>query len=244
MSPLKAFIRMFPGGKALTDRLSVRRRRRKLEKIGDAEARFTHIYESNAWKDEESRSGSGSSFRVTEQVRAAVPELVAELGVETFLDAPCGDYNWFRHIGRTPAFRYIGGDIVQSMIDANNEAYRSDDTSFMHLDITKDDLPTVNLWMCRDCWVHLSFDMTARAMEKCLEIEIDVLLVTSHLNVEENVDIPTGHCRMINLELPPYNFPPPVRYIEDADFEGTGKHLGLWRREDLQAAAGQILAGY
>ena len=63
MNPVKAFIRLFPGGKALTDRLSLRRWRRKLERIGNAEARFTHIYDVNAWKDKESRSGAGSSGR-------------------------------------------------------------------------------------------------------------------------------------------------------------------------------------
>ena len=39
--------------------------------------------------------------------------LVAKLGVQTFLDAPCGDYNWFRTIQWSqPLASYIGGDIV------------------------------------------------------------------------------------------------------------------------------------
>ena len=236
MSPLKALVRLFPGGKALTDWHSMRRRGRKLEKIGDAEARFTHIYTANAWKDDESRSGAGSSMRMTEKVRRALPGLVAELGVKTFLDAPCGDYNWFRHIDRNPSFDYIGGDIVRSMIDTNNEAFRNENTSFMRLDITADALPHADLWMCRDCLIHLSFDMTAKAISNFLASDIAYLLVTTHPVVEKNIDIPTGHCRMINLELPPYNFPPALRYVDDDDVENTGKCLGLWRREDLRAA--------
>lgn len=233
MSPLKAFIRLFPGGKALTDRLSLRRRRRKLERIGDTEARFTHIYDSNAWKDAESRSGSGSSMRATEHVRAALPGLIEELDVKVFFDAPCGDYNWFRYVDRGTGFNYIGGDIVPSMIEANTARFAGDDTRFIRLDITKDPLPAADLWMCRDCLIHLSFEMTDQAIRNFLASDIEYLLATTHLNVRENIDIPTGHCRMINLELPPYNFPAPLKYVEDTDLEDTGKCLGLWRRGDL-----------
>lgn len=243
MSPLKALIRLFPGGKALTDRMSLRRRRRKLEKIGDAQARFTHIYDSNAWKDKESRSGSGSSLHATEHLRAALPGLLAELGARTFLDAPCGDYHWFRHVDRGAGFEYIGGDIVQALIDTNNAAYGSDDTRFIHLDITQDPLPAADVWMCRDCLIHLSFEMTDRAMRNFLASDIEYLLATTHRNVEENVDIPTGHCRMINLELPPYNFPAPLKYVADTDLEDTGKSLGLWRRHDLADNVLDSIAG-
>jgi hypothetical protein len=238
MSPLKALIRLFPGGKALTDRLSIRRRQRKLERIGDAEARFTHIYDANAWKDEESRSGAGSSMRTTRELRAVLPGLVGEFRVGRLLDAPCGDYHWFRHVERDPPFEYIGGDIVQKLIDANTSAYGSEDTSFLHLDITQDELPAADLWMCRDCMIHLSYDMTEQALRNFAGSGIEYLLATTHRKVTGNIDIPTGHCRMINLELPPYNLPPPERYVPDDDFEDTGKCLGLWRRSQIAAALG------
>lgn len=235
MSPLKAFIRLFPGGKALTDRLSLRRRRRKLERIGDAEARFTHIYDVNAWKDAESRSGAGSNLGATRELRAALPGLVDELDVKCLLDAPCGDYHWFRHIERDPPFNYVGGDIVQKLIDGNKATYGNADTDFVHLDITQDDLPEADLWMCRDCMIHLSYEMSEQALRNFARSNIDYLLATTHRAVSENIDIPTGHCRMINLELPPYNLPPPERYVPDDDFERTGKCMGLWRRSQVAA---------
>ncbi len=236
MKPIKALIRLFPGGKALTDRLSLRRRRRKLERIGDAEARFTHIYDANAWKDAESRSGAGSNLGATRELRAALPGLVAELRIRRLLDAPCGDYHWFRHVERDPPFEYIGGDIVQKLIDANNATYGSEDTSFVHLDITKDHLPDSDLWMCRDCMIHLSYEMTDQALRNFVNSDIEYLLATTHRAIDDNMDIPTGHCRMINLELPPYNLPRPERYVPDDDFENTGKCLGLWRRSQVAAA--------
>lgn len=238
MSPIKAFVRLFPGGKALTDRLSLRRRRRKLERIGDAEARFTHIYDANAWKDAESRSGAGSNLDATRQIRTALPGLMADLDAGRLLDAPCGDYYWFRHVERDPPFEYIGGDIVEKLIEANKGAFESEDTRFMHLDITQDELPEADLWMCRDCLIHLSYDMTEQALRNFARSNIEYLLATTHRRVTGNIDIPTGHCRMINLELPPYNLPPPERYVPDDDFENTGKCLGLWRRAQVAAALG------
>ncbi len=236
MNPIKALIQRLPGGRALTERMSYRRRQKKLQKIGDAEDRFTHIYDQNKWKDGESRSGAGSSLKTTEELRTALPGLFEDLGVRRFLDAPCGDYNWFRLVERDDEFHYIGGDIVKALIDANASAYADDKTEFIHQDITRDPLPDVDLWLCRDCLIHLSFEAIERAVQNFLASDIPYWLVTTHSNVERNIDIPTGHCRMINLEIAPFNFGEPLRYVEDTDHDGTGKRLGLWERDALRAA--------
>ena len=96
LSILKSFVSLFPGGKNLARRYSNYRRGRKLEKLGDTEDRFTHIYKDNAWRDSESASGSGSSLDSTENIRAEIPHLLEGFGVAKMLDAPCGDYNWFQ----------------------------------------------------------------------------------------------------------------------------------------------------
>lgn len=235
MNPIKALIQRLPGGRALTERLSYKRRQKKLEKIGDAEDRFTHIYDQNKWKDAESRSGAGSSLETTAATRAALPGLFEEFGVKRFLDAPCGDYNWFRLVERSHDLHYIGGDIVKALVDSNISAYGDEKTEFAHLDITSDPLPDADLWLCRDCLIHLSFEDVERAVQNFLASEIPYWLVTTHTNVNRNIDIPTGHCRMINLAKEPFNFGEPLRYVEDTDHDGTGKSLGLWERETLRA---------
>lgn len=55
---------------------------------------FSRYYRTNKWGDAESRSGKGSNLAATAHLRQALPELVAELGVQSFLDLPCGDYFW------------------------------------------------------------------------------------------------------------------------------------------------------
>lgn len=239
MSLLKSFVRLFPGGAALAERNSYNRRKRKLESIGDPEARFTAIFAGNKWKDSESVSGAGSSLKATEKIRVALPNLLDELNVETIFDAPCGDYHWFRHVDRGPVTQYIGGDIVKSLIQVNNASFEDDATHFVHMDITRDALPDADLWLCRDCLIHLSFDEIRSAIGNFLNSRIPYWLTTTHLGVDRNIDIPTGHCRMLNLELAPLNFPKPLRYIQDNDHESTDKQMALWSRGSLLAKFGE-----
>lgn len=231
MGILKSFVTLFPGGKDLARRVSNFRRGRKLAKIGDTEDRFTHIYEQNKWQDPESVSGSGSSLGSTDVIRKQIPGLLERFGVNRMLDAPCGDYNWFRTVKRSNV-SYVGGEIVRALVDSNNESYGDETTSFVHLDITKDVFPDVDLWMCRDCLIHLSFDLIDEAFANFERSDIRYLLVSTYREITENHDIPTGHARMLNLRLPPFDFPEPLTTIDDPA-QGLGKELALWDRAQL-----------
>jgi len=233
MNLIKKIIRLLPGGKSLTDAISYRRRSRRLERIGNVEDRFTHIYEANRWKNEESRSGIGSTIANTRNLRKELPHLIQNYGFETLLDAPCGDFNWFRLVERPAGFKYIGGEIVRELVDRLEQSHGDEQTSFVHLDITRNPLPSAAVWMCRDCLFHLSSDDIFAAIRNFLASEIPYLLTSTHKNCTENIEIPTGHFRLLNLEIPPYNFPEPLLYIEDSGEESQPKHLGLWTREAL-----------
>ena len=63
----------------------------------DAEVVFSKIYERNLWDDPESASGRGSTLRRTTVIRRVLPALLSEVGAESLLDAPCGDFNWMRY---------------------------------------------------------------------------------------------------------------------------------------------------
>ena len=232
MSILKSFVSLFPGGDDLARRYSNYRRGRKLAKIGGTEDRFNYIFENNKWKDPESVSGAGSSLRVTENIRAEIPRLLEGFGIASMLDAPCGDYNWFGHIKRDKV-GYVGGDIVKALVDANNEKYADEKTRFVHLDVTKDELPEVELWMCRDCFIHLSYDLIEQAFANFRRSNIRYLLLSTYPDVSENHDIPTGHARMLNFMLPPFNLPEPLRIIDDTADNDQTKLLALWDRSQL-----------
>ncbi len=65
------------------------------------QATFENIYRSNAWSNNESRSGPGSTLEATAGSRQFLSRFVKEYKIKTFLDAPCGDFSWQRHRHRT-----------------------------------------------------------------------------------------------------------------------------------------------
>jgi hypothetical protein len=50
---------------------------------------------------------------------------------------------------------YIGGDIVQEMVEKLQQRHWSRNREFRLLDIVDDPLPEADIWMCRDMLFHL-----------------------------------------------------------------------------------------
>lgn len=205
-----------------------------LNKFKTKEQIFSEYYETNYWGDEESKSGAGSSLAHTENIRRELPKLFSAHNVRSVLDAPCGDFNWFKDIQFAEPINYIGGDIVPKLIADLNTRYASDTRSFVHMDITKDTLPKVDLMMCRDVLFHLSYTDIKDFLANFKKSGIEWLLVTSNSESPKNSDITHGNWRPLNLNLPPFNFPTPRQVIEEyPDGNNIKKVIGLWNKADL-----------
>jgi hypothetical protein len=196
---------------------------------------FTEEYRRNrrAWKEKESSSGPGSSLAQTEAIRRALPGLLKELGCRSLLDLPCGDFFWMRLLDLD--VEYTGGDIVEEIVETNRERYATDRRHFLRLDLLNDDLPRADLVLCRDCLVHLSFKHIVRALAGIKASGSKWLLTTTFVGRDRNDDILTGLWRPINLQLPPFNLPEPLRLIdEESPLEDQrDKRLGLWHAADI-----------
>jgi hypothetical protein len=200
-----------------------------------SEAAFRHIYETNHWAGE-MRSGEGASAPQTAALLRELPKLIRDLNVQVLLDVPCGDFSWMRQLKCQP-ITYIGGDLLPELVDANRELFGRDQRRFVRLDITRDPLPPADLVLCRDCFVHLSNTDIYSALRNIAASDIKYLLTTTFVDCVQNDDITTGDWRVLNLELPPFGFPPAERLILEHCSEGNGrfadKSLGLWRVADL-----------
>lgn len=193
---------------------------------------FSDIYRNNWWADPESVSGRGSTLARTEVIRRELPTLLRSVNAKSLLDAPCGDFNWMRYVDLT-GIEYIGGDVVPELVARNRRTEGRAGRRFAVLNITRDRLPQVDVILCRDCFIHFSFKDVDAAIANFKRSKSVFLLATTHTDVRENTDIETGGWRSVNLQLPPFNFPPPARLIiEDAEL---GKCLGMWKLEDLTA---------
>lgn len=191
---------------------------------------FSDIYRNRTWEEGGSVSGRGSTLERTAVIRRELPRLLAGVGARSLLDAPCGDFNWMRHVDLGEV-EYTGADVVPELIEENRRRYAGARTSFVVADITRDDLPRADVILCRDCFIHLSFKDIGAAVANFKRSGSAFLLATTHERERENTDTETGGLRWVNLRLPPFDFPEPERLMtEDA---ALGKCLGLWRLEDL-----------
>ena len=201
---------------------------------------FTEIYHRNTFGGVESRSGHGSNLRNTATLRAALPALLARLGVRSVLDIPCGDFYWMKEV-ELGVELYIGADIVGALVESNNQRFGAVSRIFRQLDITTDDLPRVDLILCRDCLVHFSDADVFRALDNLKRSGSTYLLTTTFTARKRNEDIVTGEWRPLNLEIAPFNFPPPLEIINEGYLGQGGLYAdlsqGLWKVADIPGSA-------
>jgi len=195
------------------------------------EAVFTRIYRGSEWLSAESRSGPGSELVRTTGLRRELPELLAELGVDVLLDAGCGDFRWMRET-ELPVREYIGVEVVPELAAELTRRYTRLGRRFVQADITRDELPPGDFIFCRDVLVHFPDDDVMRALAAFRRTGARWLLATTFTARETNEPIELGAWRALNLEAPPFNFPPPEQLLEDIPIRdrelGLDKRLGLW----------------
>jgi hypothetical protein len=194
---------------------------------------FSQIYINNDWGDKESYSGPGSNLEQTREIRLLLPAIIREFKVNSLLDVPCGDYFWMNKVALN--VEYIGGDIVPELIVNNQRRYGNSQHKFINMNLLQDALPKTDLILCRDCFVHFSFFHIFESLKNIKASQASYLLTTTFINRERNEDIPTGKWRSINLQKPPFNFPSPIKLVDEKcpvkGFED--KNLGLWQIKDL-----------
>ena len=209
--------------------------------------RFTDIYINQKWGGKGTVSGNGSTMSYTEAIRAALPEVFIKFDIHSVFDGPCGDFNWMSHVVNNNHMitKYIGGDIVEDMINQLNEKYASDRVEFLKCDIIQDGFPDVDLMICRDCLFHLPNSEIIKFFKNFIKSDIKYLLTTTHYptlkNVKFNENIPFGNYRLIDLFAPPFSLPEKVLFRFDDSHtseERSRREMVLWSREQLKLRIG------
>jgi hypothetical protein len=112
-----------------------------------------------------------------------------------------------------PGINYIGIDIVEALIQANQARYANERISFRTLDITTDSLPFAELCLIRQVLQHLSNAQILKVLANCQKYKY--VIITEHVptgqKVKPNVDKPHGpdirlrYNSGIFLDQPPFN---------------------------------------
>ena len=196
---------------------------------------FSKIYSDNFWLSKGSRSGGGSLMSTTKTIREKLPLVWDEYGIKTVLDVPCGDYNWMKEVDKKNVV-YTGGDIVEEVIAENNKKYSAQNVSFKVIDITKDELPEVDMIFCKDCLQHLSYEKIFMALRNFKRSKSKYLMTTSYRKTIYNWDIHDGDCRPLNLLKKPFSLPQPLMKIREKSYgiqvEGD-KEMYLYKLDDI-----------
>lgn len=203
---------------------------------------FRRIYEENLFGGAESRSGRGSSLVQTERLRQILPALLIALKARRFLDAPCGDCRWIAELN-WEGCEYIGVDVVPDLIEANRRRLSGRPMEFRVADLCSDKLPLADVVFCRDCWVHLDFRQIRASIRNFARTGATYLCSTTFTAVQKNRDLRSAIWRPLNLQLPPFCFPPPRQLLVEGCSEDAGKYadksIGVWAFADLPEQAGR-----
>ena len=188
----------------------------------------------NKEKKLESISGVGSTIGYTEHLRQELPFLFKEFNINSIFDAPCGDMNWMNVFLRESPINYIGGDIVNHVVEYNQQ-YANADTKIIHLDITTSKFPSADLWICRDCWFHLPDEHIFASIDNFLKSDITYLLTTTHINTGfKNSNLKEVGFKLIDLFESPYNFPTPLYKITDYRGKKYPREMVLFSKDQIK----------
>lgn len=190
---------------------------------------FEHIIHNHLWMDV--LCGSGSTLAQTKLLRDKLPDILAKYDIKSMLDAPCGDYSWMSLTQFPTDFRYIGADIVESMILTNRSSYPGKD--FRVIDISQDTLPDVDLIFVRDCLIHLSSSDIWKVLQNIYSSNIKYVMLTSYKQIGPNKEINTGEFRELNMTCEPFNLAAPIAVLEDGPEEKTIRVMALWSKEQI-----------
>jgi len=217
----------------------------------ELEKYFTNIYEQNTWNGKESRSGTGSDLVNTAALRPLLVEFINSLAgtsqeINSMLDLPCGDFNWMKEIiGQLKIKEYLGGDIIPTMLKDNEVRYGGmsivTTPKFAYINMLEDVPPKVDLILCRDGLVHLSYKSVIKVLKNFIASGSTFLLMTAFTDKKRSYpDINDGEWRPINFQLPPFNFPAPRTTLLEQCTEGSNlfldKSLSLWTLNDIKQA--------
>lgn len=236
---LKQYLKQVPG--VLRTVRFIKRQKEKIYLKGkNTEEIFAEIYRINKWGYRHSFSGPGSDPEQTRAIAREIPILLKEVQASSILDIPCGDFHWMKTVD-LEGVHYLGADIVAELIE-ENKRYENDHIKFTRLDIIRDCLPKAEMIFVRDCLVHLSNEDIFKSLRNIYRSGSKYLLTTTFNKRNKNIDIATGQWRVLNLQLPPFNFPKPLKLINEGCTEEEGEYsdkcLGLWKISDSMVING------
>ena len=191
-----------------------------IKNIGkDREYLFTEIYEKNIWgtaiNDEKYFSGGGTVDANVEEYKKLIINFIREYEIKSIFEIGCGDFSIMNPIVNQLEVKYLGIDVVKSLIDYLSENYKNEETAFIHMDaVNSKVLPDADLCIIRQVLQHLNNKDIIEILNKTRKYKY--VIITEHLPLNtkfKNEDKITGHTIRLDynrvsgvfLDTPPFS---------------------------------------
>jgi len=182
---------------------------------GDSDARtaFNTVYGTEQWGDAGGGSGSGSTLEFTRPTRHVLLSLLTKLEAGSMIDAPCGAMVWTAPFLREdvppviPGFRYLGVDVVDSVMAANKQRFAAEKTwSFEHVDLSATVLPNgYDVIFSRDAFQHMPMEAVVQILRMMSQTDAKWLIAGSYDNGYNHRTTWGGPWYAIDLRKAPFN---------------------------------------
>lgn len=178
---------------------------------------FSKIYDRHTWQGQ-SLSGPGSDADRTIEFRSLLQQFLRSQNIRSVVDLGCGDWSYSRLID-WGGIKYIGVDVVESVIEKNQLQYANSSVSFLCMDAAHQDLPEADLLIVKEVLQHLPNQDVLSILAKAQSYPFAIFLndISHHLRgtwqqlwrwqpiCPTNTDIEPGGYRLLSLRKPPFS---------------------------------------
>ena len=167
---------------------------------------FDGIYSRGVWgRDAKGRgiSGPGSTLLATAEYRLFLEEFIRLVGIQSVVDAGCGDCGFSYQIDWGAA-KYSGFDVSAEAIEIAKTRYYGENISLAVASLVEP-LPPADLLLCKDALQHLPNQMIQQFITNNLCLGKYKWAIITNDKGQENKDIAPGGHHYLDLSLPPFN---------------------------------------
>lgn len=205
---------------------------------------FTKIYDHHVWKGE-SLSGPGSDAIRTAELRSLLEQFIRDKNIKSVVDLGCGDWS-YSHLINWGEIKYIGIDVVESVIERNKLKYSTPNISFICVDASTQTIPHADLLIVKEVLQHLPNKDVIAILEKAKNYKFAIFIndISHHIRgnwkqmwrwqpcCPTNTDIESGGYRLLDLRNPPFSLQAKcmVTYENTYKDRHWKKEVLLWTR--------------
>lgn len=150
---------------------------------------FDTIYKYNLWGN---GSGSGSIPWNNIKYIEYLQHVLDKNKIKNLVEIGCGDYRLWKDIKYNG--KYIGLDVVESVIEDNIKKYSKENIKFINWDISKSKIHqnNIDLIIIKDLFIHLPNETIIKIINNIVDMRPRYILITEdthYLNFDYNIII-------------------------------------------------------